>query len=120
MDGTFKVMRDPFVQFFSLHVFVNKGESSKQVPVCFVLMSNATAETYRNVLLAIIEYLGGVESVRWTDLMLDFERAMWSGLNGNQMRDKALLVKLVSNKFILRQQRTKYKRHQGRIFIHLC
>ena len=36
------------------------------------------------------------------------------------MRDKALLVKLdmklVSNEFILRQQRTKYKRHQGRIF----
>ena len=48
MDGTFKVVRTPFVQLFSIHAFVRRDNGVKQVPL-FVLMSKRTAKDYSKI-----------------------------------------------------------------------
>ena len=39
MDGTFHVVCESFQQLPSLHSFIKSGDAMKQVPLCFVLMS---------------------------------------------------------------------------------
>ncbi|XP_077863518.1 uncharacterized protein LOC144347426, partial [Saccoglossus kowalevskii] len=41
LDGTFKVIREPFYQLFSIHAFLgdHNGDNVKQVPVAFFFMS---------------------------------------------------------------------------------
>ena len=39
VDGTFKVVKEPFTQLFTIHSLVRSRECGKQVPLAFVLMS---------------------------------------------------------------------------------
>ena len=55
MDGTFKVIKDPFKQLYSIHSFIRSGESMKQVPLCFVIMSRQKTKDYTEVLEAILD-----------------------------------------------------------------
>ena len=57
IDGTFKVVRDPFVQLFSLHAFVRRDACEKQVPLAFIVMSRRTAPDYTAALQAVIDAL---------------------------------------------------------------
>ena len=39
LDGTFKIVKEPFAQLISIHAFVKSESSIKQLPLVFVLMS---------------------------------------------------------------------------------
>ena len=49
MDGTFRVVKDPFQQLFSINAFVQSGDNMKQIPLVFVIMSGKSTEDYYQV-----------------------------------------------------------------------
>ena len=72
LDVTFKVVKNPFSQLFSIHAFVKHGSACKQVPLVFVLMSKRRNSDYLLVLKEIQNILPSNLYV------LDFEIAMWA------------------------------------------
>lgn len=78
IDGTFKVARSPFVQLCSIHAFIRKGVSAKQVPLCYIVMSRRKTVDYIAVFEAVLEALPHQPAV--TEAVLDFEKAAWAGL----------------------------------------
>ncbi|XP_053383990.1 uncharacterized protein LOC123535774 isoform X2 [Mercenaria mercenaria] len=76
MDGTFKVVGEPFSsgQLESIHGFVTKDGIEKQVPMAFILMSRKRTEDYVKVLTAIHDAL---EHVVVENFVMDFEQAAW-------------------------------------------
>jgi hypothetical protein len=49
VDGTFKIIDQPFTQLFSIHGFIRKEHNLKQIPICFIFMSGRTERDYRKV-----------------------------------------------------------------------
>ena len=75
-DASFKAVKSPFSQLFSIHAFV-KGEGEahiKQDPFAFALMSRRRKQDYIEVFCAIIESL---PTMMIQNAVLDFEAAMW-------------------------------------------
>ena len=49
MDGTFRVVNNPWQQLFSIHAFIKSGNSMKQIPLVFCVMSGKRKEDYYEV-----------------------------------------------------------------------
>ena len=76
-DGTFKVVRLPFKQLWSIHGFVVHDGQAIQVPLVFALMSRTRKRDYVRVLEAIVNSCPTPPVVE--SCMLDYEQAAWSG-----------------------------------------
>ena len=49
LDGTFKLVKEPFTQLFTVHTFFCSGHDANQVPLAFVLMCRKRKKDYRKV-----------------------------------------------------------------------
>ena len=78
VDATFKVVRQPFYQLLSVHAFLRSGESIKQVPLMFCLMSRRRKEDYVAVLEAVKQALPSPADV--DEVVADFEVAVWTAV----------------------------------------
>lgn len=78
VHGTFKVLKAPFTQLFSIHSFVRSGNCTKQVPLAFILMSGKCKRDYRKVLKAIKRLTKDRKLEK--DRNLDFKQALWRAL----------------------------------------
>ena len=76
-DGTFKLVKAPFTQLWSIHAFVKHGIIVKQVPLMFCLMSSQRKIHYDGVLRHLLPLLGQpcVQIVT-----SDFEAALWQSV----------------------------------------
>jgi len=74
IDGTFKVVRQPFRQLLFIHAFVKADGELKQLPLCFVLMTRRKARDYRTLLRTLIRLL---PETKVQEIVSDFEAALW-------------------------------------------
>ena len=77
VDGTFKIIREPFKQLFSIHVFVKEGDCMKQVSVAFVFMSRRSKKDYKAVFKALLDL---VPTCEVKTMVADFEAASWNAI----------------------------------------
>ena len=79
VDGTFKVVRAPFTQLFSIHAFIRQGDNLKQIPLVYFLMSGKSTKDYEAIFKALLGLLAG-ENLGVKTVTLDFEAATWLAL----------------------------------------
>ncbi|CAD5126722.1 DgyrCDS14782 [Dimorphilus gyrociliatus] len=80
MNGTFKIVKHPFKQLFSLHSFLKKEGEMKQVPLMFAFMTSKKKKAYNILFKAINELL---EFKTPKKIVMDFERAIWKAVLNN-------------------------------------
>ncbi|XP_052066115.1 uncharacterized protein LOC127705806 [Mytilus californianus] len=78
MDGTFKVVKAPFKQLFTINCFLNSGTETKHVPLMYVIMSRQRTKDYVSVLRAILQLLPCTAVQKF---IADFERGLWNALH---------------------------------------
>ncbi|KAL8578552.1 hypothetical protein ACOMHN_028824 [Nucella lapillus] len=78
-DGTFKVVRAPFTQLWSIHAFVRVEDQTKQLPLAFAVMSGKRRRDYLAVLWALKQELRR-RDLSWNleCVTMDFEAAAWA------------------------------------------
>ncbi|KAL8615783.1 hypothetical protein ACOMHN_040278 [Nucella lapillus] len=78
-DGTFKVVRAPFTQLWSIHAFVCVEDQTKQLPLAFAIMSGKRRRGYLAVLWALKQELRR-RDLSWNleCVTMDFEAAAWA------------------------------------------
>jgi hypothetical protein len=78
LDGTFKVVSQPFTQLWSIHAFVCNGQDMKQLPFLFVLMSGRRTIDYTTVFNELNKIFKTSAQVQ--DMVLDFELSLWKAI----------------------------------------
>ncbi|KAL8570124.1 hypothetical protein ACOMHN_033803 [Nucella lapillus] len=78
-DGTFKVVRAPFTQLWSIHAFVRVEDQTKQLPLASAVMSGKRRRDYLAVLWALKQELRR-RDLSWNleCVTMDFEAAAWA------------------------------------------
>lgn len=76
-DGTFKVVKPPFIQLYSIHGCIRRDSKEKMVPLCFFLMSGKALLDYQ-ACFSRMKQLVANEPV---EFLLDFEAAAWQALS---------------------------------------
>ena len=74
MDGTFKVVKPPFTQLYTIYAFIQRGHSLKQVPLVFILMSGRKAKDYKRVFEKVKEL---IDNMKPEEVVLDYGKAAW-------------------------------------------
>ena len=87
MDGTFKVVRKPFVQLFSIHAFISCDDEMKQVPLAHVSMSRRTRPDYEAVLRKVSISAVPLDSWRNNKATTTFDVIMTSLLHNVYMNN---------------------------------
>ena len=77
LDGTFKIVKEPFVQLYCIHAFIRSGKVAKQVPLIFILMSGRKTCDYRRLFYVIKEMVGECDV---KEMVLDFEKPVWKAI----------------------------------------
>ena len=77
-DGTFKVVRKPFYQLWTIHAFLRKNDNVKQFPLLFCLISSRRKRDYKAVLRSVFNLLLSAPSVE--EFVTDFESATWKAV----------------------------------------
>ena len=78
LDATFKLIKKPFYQLFTINAFIRSGSSIKQIPLVMVIMSRRKKRDYKKVLQSILRMLPHAPRLKRT--VLDFEQALWRAL----------------------------------------
>ena len=77
MDGTFRLVKEPFKQLYCIHSFITDGTSIKQVPLLFVLMSGKRTSDYKRLFQVVKKELG---TISVTEIVADFEASVWKAI----------------------------------------
>ena len=81
IDGTFKIIRQPFYQLVSLHAYVKYGHRRRSMPLGYIIMSGKTQADYIDIFRKIkskVEEDGTVWNLQAA--MLDFELGLRNSL----------------------------------------
>ncbi|KAJ8303363.1 hypothetical protein KUTeg_019759, partial [Tegillarca granosa] len=78
MNGTFKIVRKPFVQLFSIDVFPKSGDGTKQVPVTVYMMSSRTKKDYKKISKNLLKLIPRSPIVK--EFVVDFEIGTWRAI----------------------------------------
>ena len=104
LDGTFKVVKQPFYQLLSIHCFFKNEDCMKQFPLCFVIMSGKSSKDYTAVLKAVTEILPATPSV--SSFVVDFEAGLWKGIR-SVFNDTGLCIPFYPS-FVEKGSRTRF------------
>ena len=82
VDGTFKIMRDPFLQLLTIHTIVFFNQQTTSIPIAFIYMSRRRKIDYLEVFREIIEIVkrNSGEKPKVRKIMADFEIALWQAI----------------------------------------
>ena len=82
VDATFKLVRKPFSQLFSIHAFVKNNDNVAQFVLVYVFMSRRTKNDYIAIFKHLLTVLNSSNlHLRANRFVLDFELAVWNALH---------------------------------------
>lgn len=76
MDGTFKIVKKPFVQLYNIHSFIRIGNQKKWHPFCTCWFRGEAGKNNFKFILEVV--LNNKHEV--TQFVVDFEKAVWLAL----------------------------------------